>query len=70
MVGDGVKNSPGRQSVVAYTVSAAVALKSSLRAVLIPMRMRGRVSIQASGLGWALRVALSWRWNLSTMPLV
>ena len=40
-MGDGVKNSPGRQSVVAYTVSAAVALKSSLRAVLIPMRMRG-----------------------------
>ena len=59
VVGDGVKNSPGRRSVVPYTISAAVELRSSLRAVLTPRRMRGRVSIQASGWGWALRASLS-----------
>ena len=69
VVGDGVENTPGRWSVVPYTISAVFALSSSLRDVLIPRRMRGKVSIQASGLGWALRAALRWRWNLSTMPL-
>ena len=61
VVGEGWMNSPGRRSVVPYTISAAVAEISSLSAVRIPRRMRGSVSIQASGLGCALRAALSWR---------
>jgi len=67
---EGVKNSPDSRRVVPYTISAVVNLRSSLSAFLIPSRMRGRVSIQASGLGWALRAALSCQWNLSTMPFV
>ena len=47
-------NSPGRRSVVPYTISAAVELMPCLGDVLMPRRMSGRVSMQASGLGWAM----------------
>ena len=46
---EGVKNSPGRQRVVPHTISTAVEEMSSLRAVRIPRRTRGRASIQESG---------------------
>ena len=49
VVGDGSMNSPGRRSVVPYTNSAAVEERSSFRVVRTPRRMRGSVSIQASG---------------------
>ena len=42
VVGDGMENTPGRRSVVPYTISAVFVLRSSLRDVLIPRRMRGR----------------------------
>ena len=51
VAGEVVKNSPGRRRVVPYTISAAVEERSALRAVLMPRRMIGRESIQASGLG-------------------
>ena len=50
-VGVGSINSPGRRIGVPYTISAAVEEISSLRAVRIPSRMRGSVSIHASGVG-------------------
>ena len=46
---EGVKNSPGRRSLVPYTISAAVEDMSSLRAVRIPSRTRGKASIQEAG---------------------
>ena len=60
VVGEGLTNSSGRWSVVPYTISAAVAEISSLSAVQIPRRMRGSVSLQASGLGCALTLYTSY----------
>ena len=51
VVGDGVKNSPGRRSVVPYTISATVDEMSCLKVVRIPRRTSGRASIHESGWG-------------------
>ena len=45
----GMKNAPGKWSIVPYTSSATLQLRSSLSAVWIPNKTNGRKSAQLSG---------------------
>ena len=69
--GAGMKNSPGRWRERAINHLCSCRRDVLLaRAVLMPTRMRGRESIQASGFSWVLRAAFYCLWNHLTMPLV
>ena len=47
----GYENSPGSRNIVPYTISAAVAERSSFKAVRIPSSTSGSVSIHEVRLG-------------------
>ena len=54
----GEKNSPGHLNVVPYSNSAAVQAISSLRAVRIPRKTSGGISVQCSGYESTLELAV------------
>lgn len=63
-------SSPGRCRVEPYRSSAEVQPRSTLREVLMPKRVRGREEHHSLVfVTLDMREALSWWWNLSTMPL-